>query len=277
MQNLFARKSTNPWIFFVLTLGWSWIFWIPAAVLSHFDSTVYVTALHYIGGVGPLVAAIFLLYRTQNRDVQRNYWRKVIDFKRIGIRWYLLTVFIVPLVTAFAALIDILFGGQGGQLETAILLSQPLEILSFVAFILLFGPVPEELGWRGYALDRLQVNRSALTSSLILGIIWSLWHLPLFFIEGTYQYYIGLDSLYFWIYMLDMIVKSILYTWIYNNNRHSTLSAILFHFMINLTGELFELTEAAEVYQFILWIILTALVLMVWGPQKLIRKSTEIT
>ena len=278
VQNLFERKSTNPWLFFfVLALGWSWIFWISAAILSHFGSTVYVTALHYIGGVGPLVAAIFLLYRTQTREVQRDYWRKAIDFKRIGIRWYLIIIFIVPLVTALAALVDILFGGQGGQLETDILLSQPLGILSFVVFILLFGPIPEELGWRGYALDRLQAKRSALTSSLILGIIWSLWHLPLFFIDGTYQYNLSFGSIYFWIYMLDMIFKSILYTWIYNNNRYSTLSAILFHFMINLTGELFELTEAAEVYQFILWIILTVLVLMIWSPQKLIRGSTGRT
>jgi len=277
VQNLFERKSTNPWLFFVLALGWSWIFWISAAILSHFGSTVYVTALHYIGGVGPLVAAIFLLYRTQTREVQRGYWRKAIDFKRIGIRWYLIIIFIVPLVTALAALVDILFGGQGGQLETDILLSQPLGILSFVVFILLFGPIPEELGWRGYALDRLQAKRSALTSSLILGIIWSLWHLPLFFIDGTYQYNLSFGSIYFWIYMLDMIFKSILYTWIYNNNRYSTLSAILFHFMINLTGELFKLTEAAEVYQFILWIILTVLVLMIWSPQKLIRGSTGRT
>ncbi|MBN2462227.1 MAG: CPBP family intramembrane metalloprotease [Dehalococcoidia bacterium] len=277
VQNLFERKSTNPWLFFVLALGWSWIFWISAAILSHFGSTVYVTALHYIGGVGPLVAAIFLLYRTQTREVQRDYWRKAIDFKRIGIRWYLIIIFIVPLVTALAALVDILFGGQGGQLETDILLSQPLGILSFLVFILLFGPIPEELGWRGYALDRLQAKRSALTSSLILGIIWSLWHLPLFFIDGTYQYNLSFGSMYFWIYMLDMIFKSILFTWIYNNNRYSTLSAILFHFMINLTGELFKLTEAAEVYQFILWIILIVLILMIWSPQKLIRRSTGIT
>jgi hypothetical protein len=66
--------------------------------------------------------------------------------------------------------------------------------------------------------------------------------LPLFFIQGSYQYGLGLGTAQFWLYMIDKVPQSILMTWICNNNQQSTLSAILLHFMVNLIGELFGLT-----------------------------------
>jgi membrane protease YdiL (CAAX protease family) len=74
------------------------------------------------------------------------------------------------------------------------------------------------------------VKWNALTSSLILGAAWTVWHLPLFFIQGSYQHSLGLGTVRFWLYMMDKVPQSVLMTWIYNNNRRSTLSAILFHF-----------------------------------------------
>jgi len=80
----------------------------------------------------------------------------------------------VPLLTASAVLLDILAGGRGGHLSAAaVFLDQPLSTLPFAMFTLFFGPVPEELGWHGYALDRLQVRWSALISSIVLGIVWA--------------------------------------------------------------------------------------------------------
>ncbi|MGD2205693.1 MAG: CPBP family intramembrane metalloprotease, partial [Anaerolineae bacterium] len=154
-------------------------------------------------------------------------------------------------------------------------LDQPLGILPFAIFILFFGPVPEELGWRGYALDRLQMKWSALGSSLVLGVVWALWHLPLFFVDGTYQNNLGVGTLSFWIFMLEVIPKSILITWIYNNNRRSTLSAVLLHFTDNFIGELFELAERAEFYQFMLWIAAAIVVTVVWGSKTLTHEHND--
>jgi hypothetical protein len=79
----------------------------------------------------------------------------------------------VPLLTAYAVLLDILTGGSGGHLSAAaVFLDQPLSFLLFAMFTLFFGPIPEELVWRGYALDRLQLRWSALIPSFVLGIVW---------------------------------------------------------------------------------------------------------
>jgi membrane protease YdiL (CAAX protease family) len=215
-----------------------------------------------------MVIAITLTCATQDREGRRDYWNRVFDLRRIGLRWYAVILLVVPAITALAVLLDILSGGQGAHLE-ARFQSNLLSILPFAVFTLFFGPFPEELGWRGYVLDRLQENHSALVSSLLLGAAWALWHLPLFLIEGTYQNSLGLGSPAFWSYVIIMIPQSILITWIYNHTQRSTLSAVLFHFMINFIGELFALSTKADLYQAAVWAIVAIAAVVVWGPKTL--------
>jgi membrane protease YdiL (CAAX protease family) len=278
MMNTKTKKLlSNPWLFFALTYGWSWLFWVPGALSGLSADEPAIQVLIALGGISPVLFAVALTYITQDREVRRAYWERAIQFGRIKLRWYVVIFLTVPLLTALAALLDVLLGGSGGRLEAAKrFLSQPLAILPFVVFMLFFGPVPEELGWRGYALDLLQMKWSALESSLVLGVVWALWHLPLFFVDGTYQNSLGVGTLVFWIFMLEVVPKSILITWIFNNNRGSTLSAVLLHFMDNFAGELFELTARAELYQFVLWIAAAIVVIAVWGPKTLTRKHDDV-
>jgi membrane protease YdiL (CAAX protease family) len=278
MMNTKTKKLlSNPWLFFALTYGWSWLFWVPGALSGLSADEPAIQVLIALGGISPVLFAVALTYITQDREGRRAYWERAIQFGRIKLRWYVVIFLTVPLLTALAALLDVLLGGSGGRLEAAKrFLSQPLAILPFVVFMLFFGPVPEELGWRGYALDLLQMKWSALESSLVLGVVWALWHLPLFFVDGTYQNSLGVGTLVFWIFMLEVVPKSILITWIFNNNRGSTLSAVLLHFMDNFAGELFELTARAELYQFVLWIAAAIVVIAVWGPKTLTRKHDDV-
>jgi hypothetical protein len=136
----------------------------------------------------PLAVAAGLTHLKHDRPFQRDYWRRIIDFRRISGCWYAVIILYTPVKSGLAALIDILLGGEGIAPEVlARFAEQPLLIVPTIIFWLLFGPVPEEPGWRGYALDGLQARRNALSASLIVGVVWSLWHLPLFFIEGTWQ------------------------------------------------------------------------------------------
>jgi hypothetical protein len=106
------------------------------------------------------------------------------------------------------------------------------------------------------------------------GFIWALWHVPLYFIEGTYQAEeVGWFTQRFWIFMVGIIFQAVLYTWIFNNTGRSTLSAILFHFSGNAFGEAFALSDDAELYSLFVTMAAVALVVLIWKPATLTRQD----
>lgn len=204
---------------------------------------------------------------------RRDFWLRIIDIRRIKLRWYPVIFLFPAALDGLAALLDFLTGGRGWTFGAQVeqYSATPLYLIA-IAFI---APTFEEFGWRGYALDRLQLRWNALASSLILGFFWALWHLPLFFIKGTYQYSLGVGSLAFWTYMVYIIPLAIFFTWIFNNNNRSTLAAILFHVTIDVTGEVFSITERAYTYFVILEFVAAIAITMIWGARTLRRQDKQ--
>jgi len=268
-------EAANPWRFFALALGISWFFWMWVVLLDWNVWKFPAIIFGALGLLGPAIAEIMLISRTHDKEQWRDYWERVFDVKRIGKKWFFVILLIFPVVHAIAILLSILSGSPFPGFETAKnLLSDPWRILPFAIFILIFGPLPEELGWRGYALDGLQARYNALVSSLILGVVWALWHVPLFFMKGTFQHdQLRFATSGFWSYIFGPIIISVLFTWIYNNTNRSTLSAILFHFMINLTAELMPLTEQGRIYSTELVTLLSVMVIVIWRPTMLTRQG----
>lgn len=272
-----SPKQLNPQRFFALALGLSWLFWLPLA-LSGRDALLFPQILLFAaGGVGPAAAEIFLIARNHNKLEWRNYWQRVFDFRRISTGWYLVILFTPPFLTCGAIVLSFLLAGEQPDFTAARqLLARPWAIIPFALFILLFGPLPEELGWRGYGLDSLQTRWNALASSFLLGAMWALWHLPLFFMVGTFQHdEIGFGTPGFWSFCFGTVLSSILFTWIYNNNHRSTLSAILFHFSLNFSGEFLTPGKQARLFQLLLLAIMATAVTLIWGAKTLThpRKS----
>jgi hypothetical protein len=101
---------------------------------------------YYIGGVMPPAAAIVVLYMHHSPDTQRDFWRRLVDGRRIGGRWYAATLLTVPALTGLAALLDIVLGGGGGTPEALLrFLPRPLAVVPFALSTLVVGPLPEEL------------------------------------------------------------------------------------------------------------------------------------
>jgi membrane protease YdiL (CAAX protease family) len=243
-------------------------------LLSEAEPSTPVAVFHYTGGLIPPLIAVLLIYVRHTPEERRDYWQRVIGFKRIGVKWYAVILLTAPTLAGLGALLDVVAGGIGAVPEAAAhFTSHPLAVIPFAIFMLLFGPLPEELAWRGYALELLQKRWGALASSLFLGAVWTVWHIPLFFIPGSYQHGLGLGTLGVWLFMADKIPQSVLMTWVYNNNRRSTLSAVLFHFSVNFVGELFELTARAELFYIVFWILVAIAVTIFWGPQNLVRNG----
>jgi membrane protease YdiL (CAAX protease family) len=178
----------------------------------------------------------------------------VIDPRRIRLRCYLVIFLLPPFLAAVAAAVDLLSGGAGFSLEALwAYADRPLSLLPALLFLLFFGPVPEEVAWRGYALDRLRGGWGPAGSALIIGGVWMVWHLPLFFIPGTYQHGLGVGTYPFWLFNLALIPQSIVMVWLVEQNRRSILAAILLHFVVNATGELSDLSATAEGLYVLLW------------------------
>lgn len=269
-------KLSSPWLYFIFTVGWSWLCWIPAALLGISISTAPGLVFGLLGVIGPMVGGIAFTYLTGDSERRKDYWRRIIDVKRISARWWLVIIFFVPVLMSLAAGMDLLLGGSVEPFKKAIapFLASPLSIIPTALFVMFIGPFPEELGWRGYVLDRLQEKMNALASSLALGAVWAIWHFPLFFIKDTYQYNQGAWSEWFWLFFLGIVPLSVVFAWIFNNTGRSTLAIILFHFNVVFTDELLNLTANTNRISTGLWILIAVVVTIVRGKGQLSRKQS---
>jgi len=218
---------------------------------------------------GPLISAFSLTYLNEGKEGVKNLLKRGVNY-RIGKIWYVPIFFLFPAITGVALLLAVLSGETLPELSV---LFNPLMIaVGFIYIFFLGGPFQEEWGWRGYALDRLQANWNALFSSLILGVIWGTWHLPLFFISGTIQ-----SQTPIWGFMILIICGTILFTWLYNNTGGSILAVMLFHTMNNLSFFMFPTLETAlgRLYLLILNVAVVTTVLAIWGQKTLTRKAGE--
>ncbi|MBL8061785.1 MAG: CPBP family intramembrane metalloprotease [Anaerolineales bacterium] len=264
----------SPWIYFVATYIWSGIFGGLAILMKLSMETAAGLVLVLLAALGPMVMGIAFTYITRDKEGRQDYWKRVISFKRIPAKWYLIIFIFVPILNGLAALLDVITGGTGATWgETALnALTNPASIILSILFATLF-PFIEELGWRGYLLDRLQEKYSALVSSLILGILWSLWHLPTFFIRDSYQASLGIGTPAFWWFFAGIVPLTFVFTWIYNNTNRSTLAVILFHAMVNFTGELFTLSERADTYSILLWFVAAIGITVIWSAKAITQRK----
>lgn len=278
-RTLLRVRRANPWLFFVVVFCWSWAFWIGAAALKMSVLSPVGQGLELIGLLGPMLGGIGLTYLTQDRESQRDYWARIVDPRRIPALWYAVIVFFAPVLWTLALLIETALGDAlalaeiGGKIAAAF--ASPSTTLALLTWTILFGPIPEEFGWRGYVLDRLQARWSALVASLILGVVWAIYHLPLFYMRDTYHAAQGAWSSWFWLFMIQVVALAIVFTWIFNNTRRSTLAAILFHFVINLTAQLANLTGRTNFIVTLLWVGAAILIVAIYGPATLTRRESK--
>jgi CAAX protease family protein len=200
----------------------------------------------------------------------------VISFRRIKSDWYASIILLFPVAAVLAIAIDTrLLGGEFPPVPGIIvLINQPINLLQLLVIGLVAGPLSEELGWRGFALERMQVKWNPKLSSLVLWLVTAVWHLPLFLIIGTAQYYFGLGTPYFVLFMLNILPNTIFLTWAYNYNRRSILAAILIHFFFNLTTSLFfPLSERTEAIRFVVTALAVMAVVWVNRSEKILEEA----
>ena len=249
--------------FFLLVFILTWVVWVPRA--SGAPLGMLGQAWTWI----PAIAALLAAALTGGRGALRELGSRLVRW-RVGWQWYVVVILGPAVFSLAVAGIYALFGGSWAEAAPPAILAGPLLLLPlFLAILTFTDGLGEELAWRGFALPRLLTRYNALVASVVLGMIWALWHLPLLWTEGN-----GMFHLPVWLFLLDLTAKSILFTWVFLHTRGSVLIAMLFHGATNLflvspevasTGD-FQVAVLAMVGK---W-VLVGIVLVVAGP-RLVR------
>lgn len=253
-----------PWLYLLLAYGLAWLCWIPVALIGQdYQSSPLLLSLILLGVFGPGIAGIVLTYREQGREGGRDFWRRVFDRRRIRTIWYAPILLLAPSLYLVAIAFNILLGGNLPGFEFVRRVSaQPLGIP--VVLILYFLQASlEELGWRGYMLDRVQAIWKPLGASVVLGICHAFWHLPLFWVVGTNQIKSG-SVTDFSLFIFCVLASSIYSTWCYNDNGRSTLAVILLHTVGNLSLDTFMLPGTQQRIFNLLYVLSAAFVATYW-------------
>ena len=210
--------------FFFLAFGITWVVWVPRAAGAQ---------LGVVGQVwtwAPAIAALLAAALTGGRPAVRELGVRLVRW-RVGWQWYLVVI-LGP--AAFSIVVAGVYAFLGGSwvaaVPPALRGETSLALLPLLLAILaLTDGLGEELAWRGFALPRLLSQYNALVASLILGVLWALWHLPLVWTEEATLYQQPI-----WLLLLDTLAMSVLYTWVFLHTRGSVLLAMLLHAATNL-------------------------------------------
>ncbi len=266
--------------FFLLVFALTWPFLIVDALGSQgvFSFRLSIPLL-ILTGYMPTLAAVIVTGLTKGKAGVRALFGKLL-IARVGFRWYAFAIFGFAAMCVAAILLNNMFGGSPALpilSKDSSHFSGPIELtLNILLLYVITGIVNgEELAWRGFAVPRLQAKYNALTSSLILGVIWTSFHLPLFFtVTGTSQ---AKES--FLSFLVSTVSLTVLFTWMYNHTRGSVLMAYLLHAAANTWTRVFSIDPGNMLEGWILTGLITILAVVVIGiagPENLSHKMTRI-
>ena len=252
--------------FVAFSHGWTWALWsvvlIRGGAAWEWPNAAFLVA----GGLGVPIGGVVMTWRDGGRRALRDLTRRCLDLRLPGVRWWGVAVLLFPASTLAAGGLHRLAGGTGGMDAPGLaqMWSDPAGFALTAGFVLVAGPLPEEIGWRGYALDRLQRRWSALGAALAVGGLWATWHVPLYALEGYYSAFGGgpPDPVE---HLAGVLFSSVLYAWIYARSGRSVLAVIVFHFFQNFSGRLLGATPATDRVHFWLLAALALGVILVEG------------
>ena len=261
----------RPVRFYLIVFALTWGPWIFAIL---FKDTPAMFVLMLLGLIAPAATAVVTILTSKNRMLKEDLKRKLVGCYRIKPLYILLAVLIYGAVVAVSIAVSLLFGGSPDQFSFAEDFSFSIGGTSALLTIVL-ASVIEELGWRGYGEDSVGQYHSWFTESVIFAVIWAIWHLPLFWIPGTYHYGLReLGPIYFINFMVSTLPVDFLQTWLYVKNRRSMLATIIFHLFINFFQEKIAMTPETKIIE--TGVILVASLIVVFVNKDLFFEKDHI-
>ncbi len=258
-------KYRRPFLFYGLSTAIPWAFWFGAAYVSHITPTsdflgAVVGILGVLGLLGPTVIAFSMIW--PHPEMREDIKHRIFGLKGIRLPYGLLTGFLMLASILLAQAISLLFGHSADQFHLAGKSSFSAGI--FPGWFLLFlAPLVEELAWHSYGTDCLRQRMNLLKTSLLFGLFWAIWHMPLSFIKGYYHSNVAEAGLIYSInFMVSLVPYVVLMNWLYYKTHRSILVAVVFHITAGFFNELFCTHPDSKVIQTVLLLLLSIVVVL---------------
>ena len=249
----------RPKKFYVITFALTWGFWILALL---FKDTQLMFLFMLLGLLMPATVAVVTVLGSKNKSLKDDFKRKLFRFYRIRPLQILLAILVFAAIVAASIGTSVFFGGPLSQFSFTEDFSFSIGGTSALLTIFLASTM-EEVGWRGYGEDAVGQYHTWFTESIIFGCIWACWHLPLFWIPGTYHY--GLKELGV-VYVLNFLLSTIpfdfIQTWVYVKNNRSMLATIIFHMFVNIMQEKIAMTPQTKCIETIFVVIACVVIVL---------------
>lgn len=232
--------------FFLLTFGVAWICWTASFVISYGAASILhraesaraaattqptiallAGAVLLLGVFAPALVALALTHRNEGRAATQSLLSRIFKWD-VGWRWYLFALGYIPVVKLSVAVVHRMVTGAWPRFGQT-----PWYLMAVAVAFSTWAQAGEEIGWRGYALPRLSKHVGLAPASIILGIIWATWHLPLFFFPGG-----DILGQSFPLYLLQVTAVSAAMAWLYWRTGGSLLLVMLLHAAVNNTKDI---------------------------------------
>lgn len=263
---MISNYKYKPLIYFALTFMVTYMFWFMGACVSfQADKTGLHVVFMLLGLIAPFMISLFMIFTSNNLILKKDFINRLINPRLIQPKMLHVFFLIMPISVLVSIAISLLFGGSISQFQLAKGFSFSSGFVP-VLLLLVLAATFEELGWRGYAFDSLQSRYTYFKASIIFGMLWSFWHLPLIFIKNSYQYEVFNQNIWFGLnFFISIIPMGLIISWICIKNNKSVLAAILFHFIVNISQEAWAMTQFTKCIQ---TVVLTAVAVIVIAVDK---------
>lgn len=274
IKGIMEKQTKFPYQFFVVTFIWSWMFWLPMVLagqgilpVGEELQRILQMPVSILAAFGPAMGAFYCLRKFNGKGAVRQYLRGLLDL-RFGWKAWLIPIAVLGGSTFLAWILPEVWG----EPRLKMFLPSIWVFPSIVLMMTFVGGGQEELGWRGYILDHLEEHLGAWLGNLVLGVIWAIWHLPLFFIPGTSQTYMPFGA-----FILLMVGYCWFFAWVRQSSGKRIMAGVFAHGWSNSFVPIFPpyamVTGIAQP-RFWIWAILTFVIGLV---TMLIRSLTEKT
>lgn len=260
---MISNYKYKPKLYFFTVFIVTYTLWFAGAWVSFQDgiSGLYMLFM-LLGMIAPFIISAVMIAASKNSDLKKDFINRLINPRLIQVKMLPAFLLIMPLSVLASIALSLPFGGLVSQFQFA-------EGFSFstgfvpVLLLLLLAAAFEELGWRGYAFDSLQSRYNLFTASIIFAMLWSLWHFPLIFVKNSYQYEIFHQSAWFGLnFFVSIIPMGVIISWICLKNRKSVAAAILFHFLVNMSQEMWAITQTTKCIQTVVLVVIAAVIVV---------------